>query len=81
LVYGKRSSSSSVPSSSKFSGFLSGLKDGSTFQLQLKDRVSAGKVLAIVLNTRVVKRKKKDETLVVLSIPRGSVIVADVAPY
>jgi putative phosphoribosyl transferase len=77
LVLGKRSSSSSVPSSSKFSSFLSGIKDGSAFQLQLKDRVSAGKVLAMILKTAAIKRKK-DETLTVLGIPRGGVIVADV---
>ena len=79
LVFGKRSQSSpssSPTSPSKFSGFLSGIKDGSAFQLQLKDRVSAGKVLAMVLKT-VIKRKK-DEKLVVLGIPRGGVIVADI---
>jgi putative phosphoribosyl transferase len=75
LVFGKRSSSS-TPSSSKFSGFLSGIKDGSAFQLQLKDRVSAGKVLAMVLKTTI--KRKKDETLTVLGIPRGGVIVADI---
>ena len=71
MVFGKGSSSSS-----KLSGFLSGIKDGSAFQLQLKDRVSAGKVLAMVLKT-IIKRKK-DERLVVLGVPRGGVIVADV---
>jgi putative phosphoribosyl transferase len=71
LVFGKGSTSSS-----KLSGFLSGIKDGSAFQLQLKDRVSAGKVLAMVLKT-IIKRKK-DERLVVLGVPRGGVIVADV---
>jgi predicted phosphoribosyltransferase len=78
-VFGKSSSSSSAssPLSSKFSGFLSGLKDGSAFQLQLKDRVSAGKVLAMVLKT-VIKRKKKENDLLVLGIPRGGVIVADI---
>lgn len=77
MVFGKRSPSSSVPSSSKFSSFLSGIKDGSAFQLQLKDRVSAGKVLAMILKTAAIKRKKY-ETLTVLGIPRGGVIVADV---
>jgi putative phosphoribosyl transferase len=62
---------------SKLSGFISGLKDGSSFQLQLKDRVSAGKVLAMVLKT-VVKRKKNENDLLVLGIPRGGVIVADI---
>jgi predicted phosphoribosyltransferase len=75
LIFGKGSSSS--PSSKRFSGFLSSLKDGSSFQLQLKDRVSAGKVLAMVLKT-VVKRKKNENDLLVLGIPRGGVIVADV---
>ncbi len=66
-------------SGSRLSGFISGLKDGSSFQLQLKERVSAGKVLAMVLKT-VVKRKKKGgkNDLLVLGIPRGGVIVADV---
>jgi putative phosphoribosyl transferase len=63
-------------SSSKLSGLISGIKDGSAFHLQLKDRVSAGKVLALALKT-VVKRKK-EEKLVVLGIPRGGVVVADV---
>jgi predicted phosphoribosyltransferase len=79
LIFGKHSSSS--PSySNKFSGFLSGLKDGHTaFQLQLNDRISAGKVLAMVLKTGgVVKRNKKDNDLLVLAIPRGGVIVGDV---
>lgn len=67
MVFGKGSPS-------KFSGFLSGLKDGSAFQLQLKDRVSAGKVLAMVLKTVI----KKRNSLLVLGIPRGGVIVADV---
>lgn len=82
MIFGKHSSSysstSSSPSSNKFSGFLSSLKDGSAFQLQLKDRVSAGKVLAMVLKTGVVKRNKKENDLLVLGIPRGGVIVADV---
>jgi putative phosphoribosyl transferase len=82
-VFGKgsSSSSSSSPLSSKFSGFLSGLKDGrSAFQLQLKDRISAGKVLAMELKTAAIKRKKGAEQndLLVLAIPRGGVIVGDV---
>jgi putative phosphoribosyl transferase len=78
LVFGK-GSSSSPSSSNKFSTFLSSLKDGNAFQLKLKDRVSAGKVLAMVLNTAVAKRNKKEKNdLLVLGIPRGGVIVADV---
>lgn len=65
-----------VFTNSRFSGFLSGLKDGSAFQLQLKDRSSAGKVLAMVLKT-VIKRKREND-LLVLGIPRGGVIVADI---
>ncbi len=60
-------------------GFLSGIKDGSAFQLQLKDRVGAGKVLAMVLKTGVAKRNKKERNdLLVLGISRGGVIVADI---
>jgi hypothetical protein len=62
---------------SKVSNFVSGLRDGSAFQLQLKDRVSAGKVLGMVLKT-VIKKKKKGNDILVLGIPRGGVIVADV---
>ncbi len=65
-----------VFTNSKFFSFLSGLKDGSAFQLQLKDRACAGKVLAMVLKTVV--KKKKDNDLLVLGIPRGGVIVADI---
>jgi putative phosphoribosyl transferase len=65
---------------SNLSGFFSNLKDGSAFQLQVKDRVIAGKVLAMVLKTGgVLKRKnKKENDLLVLGIPRGGVIVADI---
>lgn len=73
MGFGKDSSPSS-----KLSGFLAGIKDGSAFQLQLKDRVSAGKVLAMVLKTIIKRKKKEDERLVVLGVPRGGVIVADV---
>jgi putative phosphoribosyl transferase len=80
LVFGKGSSFSS--SSSKVSGFLSSLKDGrSAFQLQLKDRISAGKVLAMVLKTGgdlVKKNKKGENDLLVLGIPRGGVVIADI---
>ncbi len=75
MIFGKGSSYSSI----KFSRFLSGLKGRSAFQLQLKDRVSAGKVLAMVLKTGgVVKRNNKEIDILVLGIPRGGVIVADV---
>ena len=71
LVFGKSGGS-------KLSGFISSLKDASAvFQLHLKDRVSAGKALAMVLKA-VVKRKKVDNDLLVLGIPRGGVIVADI---
>jgi predicted phosphoribosyltransferase len=76
LVFGEGSSSS--PSYNRFSGFLSSIKDHSAFQLQLKDRVSAGKVLAMVLKTIVKRNKKEGNDLLVLGIPRGGVIVADV---
>jgi predicted phosphoribosyltransferase len=78
LVFGKGSSSSPSSSSNRFSGFLSSIKDSSAFQLQLKDRVSAGKVLAMVLKTIVKRNKKEGNDLLVLGIPRGGVIVADV---
>jgi predicted phosphoribosyltransferase len=60
----------------KLSDIVSGLKDGSAFQLQLKDRASAGRVLAMILKGIV--KKKKDNDVLILGIPRGGVIVADV---
>ena len=61
---------------SRLSDLKSGLKDRAAFQLQLKDRASAGKVLAAVL--KAVVKKRKDQNILVLGIPRGGVIVADV---
>jgi hypothetical protein len=45
------------------------MRDGSVFQPQLKDRVSVGNVLAMVLKT--VTKRKKDERLLVFGIPAG----------
>jgi putative phosphoribosyl transferase len=71
MVFGR------IGSSSKLSSFVSSLKNAPTlFQLHLKDRVSAGKALAMILKA-IVKRKKENNDVLVLGIPRGGVIVAD----
>jgi predicted phosphoribosyltransferase len=46
------------------------------FQLKLKDRESAGKILAELLKSRIKKEERKDS--LVLGIPRGGVITAGV---
>jgi putative phosphoribosyl transferase len=57
---------------------LSGRKEGGLLpHLNFKGRVGAGAVLGNVLRFTV-KRKKKDDKILVLGIPRGGVIVADI---
>ena len=55
-------------------GFFSRLKDGTAFQLKFKDRLGAGEVLGNALKFTV----KKSGDNIVLGIPRGGVIVADI---
>ncbi len=55
-------------------GFFSRLKDGTAFQLKFRDRVGAGEVLGNALKFVV----KKSGGNIVLGIPRGGVIVADI---
>lgn len=66
----------------KFMGLIDSMKDGSAFQLKVRDRASAGKVLGAILKGPVAAATKKHrgsaKPLVALfSIPRGGVIVAD----
>jgi putative phosphoribosyl transferase len=64
---------------SNLSGFFSNLKDGTAFQIRFKDRVGAGIALATALKFAVKRNKKKgEEKFLVLGIPRGGAIVADV---
>ena len=68
---------------SRIAGLVEGLKDGTAFQLKLRDRVSAGRVLASVLKRPVRSMLNKDSRfgrpiLAVFGIPRGGVIVADI---
>lgn len=51
-------------------------KINNKFQLKLKDRESAGKILAEALKSRIKKEERKDS--LVLGIPRGGVITAGV---
>jgi predicted phosphoribosyltransferase len=55
-------------------GFFSRLKDGTAFQLKFRDRLGAGEVLGNALKFIV----KKSGDNIVLGIPRGGVIVADI---
>jgi putative phosphoribosyl transferase len=61
------------------SGFFSRLKEGNAFQLKFKDRAGAGVALATALKFTI-KRKKDRQGggILVLGIPRGGIIVADV---
>lgn len=62
---------------SNLSGFFSNLKDGTAFQIRFKDRVGAGIALATALRFAV-KRRKGDDRILVLGIPRGGAVVADI---
>ena len=59
-------------------GFLSRLKDGTAFQIKFKDRRGGGEVLGTALRFAVKKNKQEKKKILVLGIPRGGVIVADI---
>ena len=63
---------------SNLSSFFSNLKDGTAFQIRFKDRVGAGIALSTALKFAIKRKKKSGEKILVLGIPRGGVIVADV---
>lgn len=63
---------------SNLSSFFSNLKDGTAFQIKFKDRVGAGIALANALKFAVKRNKKGEEKILVLGIPRGGAIVADI---
>jgi putative phosphoribosyl transferase len=60
----------------KFSEFVSSLRSGQAFQLKFKDRVGAGQALGIALKLAI--KRRKGERVLVLGIPRGGVIIADI---
>jgi putative phosphoribosyl transferase len=64
--------------SPKFSNFLSNLKSGAAFQLKFKDRVGAGQALGLALKMSIRKKKGDNGRILVLGIPKGGVIVADI---
>ena len=62
----------------KLPKFISGLKDISSLQLTFRDRVGAAQVLGNVLKSTVKKVTKDKKEILVLGIPRGGAIVADI---
>lgn len=50
----------------------------SKFQLRLKDRASAGNILGEALKDVVKNEQERKEQTIVLGIPRGGVVVADI---
>jgi len=62
----------------KFTSFFSNLKNGTAFQLRFKDRAGAGHALGIALKLSVKRKKDDKQRILVLGIPRGGVIVADI---
>lgn len=53
-------------------------KIGGKFQLRLKDRVNAGNILGEALKDRIRKDQERRKNTIVLGIPRGGVVVADI---
>ncbi len=62
----------------KLPKFISGLKDISSLQLTFRDRVGAAQVLGNILKRTVKKITKDKSKVIVLGIPRGGAIVADI---
>ena len=62
----------------KLPKFISGLKDISSLQLTFRDRAGAAQVLGNVLKSTVKKITKDKSEILVLGIPRGGAIVADI---
>jgi len=62
----------------KLPKFISGLKDISSLQLTFRDRVGAAQVLGNVLKSTIKKITKDKSEIIVLGIPRGGAIVADI---
>lgn len=48
------------------------------FQIKFKDRVAAANILANILKDAIKKEEKRSSSLLVLGIPRGGVIIADI---
>ena len=62
----------------KMPKFVSSLKDVSSHQITFGDRVGAAGVLANILKETVKKVAKDKSEIIVLGIPRGGAIIADV---
>jgi len=62
----------------KLPKFISNLKDISSLQLTFRDRVGAAQVLGNILKGTVKKITKDKSQVIVLGIPRGGAIVADI---
>jgi len=58
--------------------FIAGLKDISSLQLTFRDRTGAAQVLGNVLKSTVKKITRDKSEIIVLGIPRGGAIVADI---
>jgi putative phosphoribosyl transferase len=53
-------------------------KISSKFQLRLKDRANAGNMIGEALKDTIKNEKERRENSIVLGIPRGRVVVADI---
>jgi len=62
----------------KLPKFISDLKDISSLQLTFRDRVGAAQVLGNVLKSTIKKITKDKSEIIILGIPRGGAIVADI---
>jgi len=50
----------------------------SKLQLRLKDRVNAGNILGETIKDIIKNKRERKEDTIVLGIPRGGVVVADI---
>lgn len=68
-----------VSTKQKISSLFAALSKGpSAFQLKFKDRYFSANILAATIQTRLVKDLKKSNNVVVLGIPMGGIVIADV---
>lgn len=57
---------------------LGEIVSGRTLQITFKDRASAGSILSSILKHEIKAKKNRQQQILILGIPRGGIVVADV---